>query len=187
MTEYLAWNEPDFDDDRQRAISWAKTALEDRFLILDTETTGLDARAEAIQIAVINQDGERAFESLIKPLNPIPSEAIAIHGITNKNVENAPSFLEIYQDLNLILSDKKTLIYNSAFDKKILRQQAIMNNLTPIKFESECVMNWYSQYCGNWNDYHCSYTWQRLPGGDHSAIGDCLATLAVIKEMACDK
>jgi hypothetical protein len=33
------------------------------------------------------------------------------------------------------------------------------------------------------NDYHQFYTWQKLPGGDHSALGDCLATLKVIKDM----
>ena len=26
--------------------------------------------------------------------------------------------------------------------------------------------------------------WQKLPGGDHSALGDCRATLAILHEMA---
>lgn len=29
-----------------------------------------------------------------------------------------------------------------------------------------------------------NYRYQRLPGGDHSALGDARATLAVIKRMA---
>jgi DNA polymerase-3 subunit epsilon len=45
-------------------------------------------------------------------------------------------------------------------------------------------MHWYSQWIGDWNDYHGNYKWQRLPGGDHSALGDCRATLAVLKQMA---
>jgi DNA polymerase-3 subunit epsilon len=28
------------------------------------------------------------------------------------------------------------------------------------------------------------FRWQKLPGGDHSAIGDARATLAVIRRMA---
>jgi len=29
-----------------------------------------------------------------------------------------------------------------------------------------------------------NYRWQRLPGGDHSALSDCLATLKVLQAMA---
>lgn len=29
-----------------------------------------------------------------------------------------------------------------------------------------------------------NYRWQRLPGGDHSALGDCWATLKVLQKMA---
>jgi DNA polymerase-3 subunit epsilon len=47
-------------------------------------------------------------------------------------------------------------------------------------------MQWYSQWVGEWNDYHQDYKWQRLPGGDHSALGDCKATLEVIRRMAAD-
>ncbi|MEM7803199.1 MAG: hypothetical protein AAF633_28675 [Chloroflexota bacterium] len=42
----------------------------------------------------------------------------------------------------------------------------------------------YSEYVGEWNSYRQSYKWQTLPAGDHSALGNCLATLGVIKEMA---
>jgi hypothetical protein len=45
-------------------------------------------------------------------------------------------------------------------------------------------MDWYSQFIGDWNDYYGSYCWQKLPGGDHSALGDCIATLEIIKLMA---
>jgi hypothetical protein len=47
-----------------------------------------------------------------------------------------------------------------------------------------CAMSNYASFVGEWNDYHGNYKWQRLPGGDHSAIGDCLATLELIKKMA---
>lgn len=45
-------------------------------------------------------------------------------------------------------------------------------------------MQWYSQFVGDWNDYYNNYRWQKLPSGDHSAIGDCRATLKVIEKMA---
>ena len=42
----------------------------------------------------------------------------------------------------------------------------------------------YAQFVGEWNPRHGDYRWQRLPSGDHSAIGDCRATLALIHKMA---
>ena len=182
--EYYDWDEPDYTTDRQRAVAWAKTVLEQPFLILDTETTGLDGSAEAIEIAVIDRDGVEVFNSRIKPLNPIPQSATTIHGTTNKDVENASSFFQIYLKLKSILESDSVIIYNSAFDRRILNQQCKLNNLPLIEFTTQCAMNWYSQYCGDWNEYYQSYTWQRLPGGDHSAFGDCQATLAVIRKMA---
>lgn len=182
--EYYDYDEPDYDADRQRAVAWAKTVLEQPFLILDTETTGLDDSAEAIEIAVIDRDGVEVFNSRIKPVNSIPQSAINIHGITNKDVENAPTFVEIYPKLKPILESDSVIIYNSAFDYRILNQQCKLNNLPPIELNTQCAMNWYSEYCGDWNEYYQSYTLQRLPGGDHSAFGDCQATLSVIKEMA---
>ena len=42
----------------------------------------------------------------------------------------------------------------------------------------------YAKFVGEWNNYHGNYRWQKLEGGDHSAAGDCLATLEVIRTMA---
>jgi DNA polymerase-3 subunit epsilon len=39
-------------------------------------------------------------------------------------------------------------------------------------------------FVGDWNDYHDNYKWHKLRGGDHSALGDCLATLELIRQMA---
>lgn len=184
---YEDYDEPDYDQDCKRAIRWAKTTLDQSFLIFDTETTGLSNFAEAIQIAIINQDGDKVFESLIKPLGKITPNAIAIYGIDNNSVKNAPQFKSVYSKLKTILEASKVLIYNAAFDQQILKQQCQLNSLSTINFNSECVMQWYSQYCGDWNDYYQNYKWQKLPGGDHTALGDCQATLAVIKEMANGK
>ncbi len=45
-------------------------------------------------------------------------------------------------------------------------------------------MNLYSVFVSAWNDYYNNFTWQKLPDGDHSVVGDCLATLKVIEKMA---
>lgn len=47
----------------------------------------------------------------------------------------------------------------------------------------ECAMVEYAAWWGDWDDYHGSYTWQRLNGG-HRALGDCLAVAERLVEMA---
>ena len=42
----------------------------------------------------------------------------------------------------------------------------------------------YARFIGEWASWKDDYKWQKLPGGDHTALGDCIATLNIIKEMA---
>lgn len=175
-----------FIKDKNKAIEWARKVLENRdeWVILDTETTG-SYDAEIVQICIINLEGKTILDSLVKPTILIPEEVISIHGITNEAVTNAPSFTDIYPLIIESLRDKKLLIYNINFDISILEYCCNLHNLPILELseESECVMRWYAQYYGEWSYYYKSYKWQPL-NGEHNAIGDCLATLALIKEMA---
>jgi DNA polymerase III subunit epsilon len=174
--------------DKNRGIEWAKKQLEtEEWVILDTETTGL-YNAEIVQIGIINHKGKIVLDSLVKPTIDIPEEAIAIHGITNEVVANAPSFPEIYSHIVEALASKKVLIYNANFDISILNYCCELHNLPLLELSkrSECVMEWYAQYCGEWSKYYGDYKWQPLCG-EHNAIGDCLATLALIRKMASSK
>ena len=42
----------------------------------------------------------------------------------------------------------------------------------------------YNIYVGEWNYLYDNIKWQKLPGGDHSAIGDCKATLELLRKIA---
>ncbi len=73
----------------QRANQW----LDNDYLFIDTETTGLGDDAEIVEICIIDSHGFIMLNTLIKPTKPIPDEAIAIHGITNEMVAFAPAGL----------------------------------------------------------------------------------------------
>lgn len=63
-----------------------------RWLIVDTETTGLGPGAEIVELgAVVMQEGEvvERRNVLVRPRRPIPAEASAIHGIYDRHVANA--------------------------------------------------------------------------------------------------
>ncbi|MGW7244638.1 hypothetical protein [Streptomyces sp. NPDC054804] len=42
----------------------------------------------------------------------------------------------------------------------------------------EDAMEPYAAWVGEWSDYWGDYVWQRLPGGDNRALGDCIAVVA---------
>jgi DNA polymerase III epsilon subunit-like protein len=46
--------------------------IESDFVILDTETTGLDAWVEIVEFFIIGPHGNILFDSLIKPIGRIP-------------------------------------------------------------------------------------------------------------------
>jgi DNA polymerase-3 subunit epsilon len=47
-----------------------------------------------------------------------------------------------------------------------------------------CAMQKYAAYTGQLNTNGRGYRMQKLQGGDHSALGDCAATLRLIQHMA---
>ncbi len=173
--------------DREKATFWARSLLERLdWVLLDTETTGLSPMDEIVQIAVLAPDGETLMDTLIHPTRPIPLEATQIHGITDAEVKDAPLFPEIFDRLKEITAGKSIVIYNASFDMRLIRQSLAKYDrpFSGIEDEQvECAMLQYSAWYGAlWPGG--GYKWQRLRGGDHTALGDCRATLAVIRRMA---
>lgn len=181
-------------DDRQAAQNWARSVMSNpNTVILDTETTGLDSSAEIVEIAAINTAGVTLFNSLVRPTKPIPLAASRIHGITDDRIEMecAPTWLFIEPKLVQVLLGSMLIIYNADYDMRLIyqtyRAAGVALDPPPLVVAPhaiDCAMRWYSQYVGEWNEFYGNYRWQRLPEGDHSALGDCRATLAVLKRMA---
>lgn len=187
--------------DKRAAARWAANFLKDpNNLILDTETTGLDNAAQIVEIAIINTLGETVFNSLVKPTIPIPPDVTAIHGITNEEAATAPTWTEIDAQIFSILMTAPTItIYNAAYDLRLIWQtRTTAHNLPPApviywddygdgmdrpQLKIRCAMERYAKWFGEWSSYYNSYKWQRLNGG-HRALGDCLAVLGLLKEMA---
>lgn len=175
--------------DQDRARAWAAKLLADpHTLILDIETTGLHGTAEIVQIAIITVGGQILLDTLVKPTQPIPTDATMIHHITDSDVQGAPTFAELAPTLRELLSGATVVIYNADFDTRLMEQSAAAQQL-PIELpifagEYTCAMEMYSQWVGQWSSYHHTYRWQKLPGGDHSALGDARACLKALQMMA---
>ncbi|MFB6287159.1 MAG: 3'-5' exonuclease, partial [Candidatus Bipolaricaulia bacterium] len=57
---------------QQNCSQTARQWLDRAPLFLDTETTGIDERAEICEIAVVAADGTSLVDTLVRPTGPIP-------------------------------------------------------------------------------------------------------------------
>lgn len=173
---------------RDAAILWARDLVgRGEWVILDTETTGLDETARVVQIGILSPLGRPLLDALIDPGETIPASAMAIHGITNADVMMAPSIETFAEVLEKLLRWNTVIVYNADYDSRLLVQStAHVPDLQQVVWRADyqCAMQWYASYQGVWNPRTSNYKWPKLPAGDHSAIGDCRATLKIIHEMA---
>ncbi|MBL7137494.1 MAG: 3'-5' exonuclease [Bacteroidales bacterium] len=95
---------------------------------IDLETTGIKVAADRIvEICILRAepDGSTSIKTLrINPEMEIPWEAIAIHGITNEDVKDCPTFRQVAHDLARFLDTCDLAGYNSNhFDIPLLVEE----------------------------------------------------------------
>jgi DNA polymerase-3 subunit epsilon len=120
---------PSLSDNKTNAIDKASQILINRPLYLDTETTGIEKTSEIVEIAIVDDDGNQLFQSLVKPSKPIPASAMAIHGITNQMVAGSPTFPILWQKIRPLFGNQMIGAYNSEFDVSIINQSYTVYHL----------------------------------------------------------
>lgn len=96
--------------------------------VFDLETTGTNVASDRIVeicIIKINPDGnEQVLIQRINPGIPIPPEATAVHGISNEDVANEPTFSEAGSKIAMFLNNADLAGYNSnKFDIPLLVEE----------------------------------------------------------------
>jgi len=120
-----------------------------RLVYYDTETTGLKAeRDRIVEIAAYDPLNERYFEALVNPGCPIPSEASAIHKITDEMVAAAPGFALVSQDFVEFCRGDVILIAhnNDNFDVHFLRHEFLRNELQMPEWKFLDSLKWARRY-----------------------------------------
>lgn len=179
---------------RAKSIAWAcEAAVDERTVYLDTETTGFGPKAEIVDIAVVAADGSVLLDTLIKPERRIPAEVIAVHGITNDDVRQAPRWNEVYSDVRDALHDRRVVVYNVNFDRQMVMQSCEYYALDAPGSDWDCAMKRYAGFHGTWDGRKKWFSFVKLekavltfgakPGG-HRAAADALACRAVVLGMA---
>lgn len=180
---------------RQQAVQSARQVIAQKPVFLDTETTGLDKSDEIVEITIIDNAGSVLLNSLVRPSQPIPLDAMNIHGITNEMVSKAPAWPILWQQARPLLAGKTIVAYNSDFDQRLMQQsharyqQPWRDRL--IFFD---LLKLYAQFRGEWDSYRRSWRYYSLDQAGkfsnivlpntHRATADTLLTRELLLYIA---
>lgn len=93
-----------------------------REIVFDTETTGLspaggDRIVEIGCVEMINRcETGREFHAYFHPERAMPSEAEAVHGLSERFLSDKPRFHEKVEDLLAFIGDSPLIAHNAGFD-----------------------------------------------------------------------
>jgi DNA polymerase-3 subunit epsilon/CBS domain-containing protein len=97
--------------------------------VIDTETTSLDpARARIVEIAAVRLvrgriASEKPFHRLVRPDEPVPAAAVAVHHIDDGKLAYAPAFREVWPDLLTFIGGVVVIGHTVGFDFAVLKQE----------------------------------------------------------------
>ena len=156
--------------------------------VFDLETTGTNIGSDRIieiSIIKIHPDGkEQVFTQRLNPLIPIPAEATAVHGITNEDLVNEPTFAEVGTRISEFLNNCDFAGYNSnKFDVPMLVEEFLRANI-PFEFKGRRLVDvqniFHKMEPRTLRAAYKFYCKKELKNA-HSAEADARATLDILK------
>lgn len=100
-------------------------------IVLDTETTGLDyTRERIIEFAAVRLENGKIkdeFQTLINPKQHIRKSSMAIHGISEEMVKDAPTEAEVLPQILEFIGDYPIVAHNAIFDYSFLNEACLRN------------------------------------------------------------
>tara|TARA_B100000963_G_C22635563_1_gene677400 strand:- start:4863 stop:5579 length:717 start_codon:yes stop_codon:yes gene_type:complete len=115
-----------------------------KYIILDTETTGLEVKDghRVIEIgAVVLNDRKKTdshFHTYLNPSRLIDEEATKVHGITNADLEDQPFFEDVAEEFIEFVDGSTLVIHNAPFDLGFLNHELTLASSKYPKLEEIC-------------------------------------------------
>ena len=165
-----------------------------REIVLDTETTGLDAKGadRIIEIACVEMVNHFPtsvhYHCLIDPERDVPTEAFNVHGISTASLAGKPKFAGIAVEFLDFIGDAPLIIHNAGFDigflnaelqragKQLLSMDRVVDTLMLARRKHPGGPNSLDALCKRYN----VDTSKRVK---HGALIDCELLAAVYLEL----
>ena len=161
-------------------------------VVLDTETTGLDARvARIVQIGAVRIHGTRIdeadrFDALVHPQVPIPPETTKVHGISDADVAGARSFSQIEPEFSAFIGKSILIGHTLSYDLAMLKREYGLAD-KPWRDHRMLDVRWLARVAAPTlahYDLDGLCAWLSITvEGRHTALGDALATAKVFAAL----
>lgn len=162
-----------------------------RFYVGDTETTGLPGKGGKVcEIAWLEIDeGFNVLDtvrSLINPEHPIPADMSAIHGITDKHVDSAPTIDEFMDGFMFVNAEGESVLvaHNAPFDIQFF--QPYMPNLIGTVCTLKMARAFLKDAPNNKLQtlkFHLDLEADVAHHEAHTALADCKVTLELLRYL----
>lgn len=169
-------------------------------VFLDTETTGLGANDQVVQVAVVDENLKTLYSSYVShektPMNP---SAQRVHNIPTSVLASAPRWPQVWKDLRNVLDNATEIVaYNAEFDlDKLTQTAALYDQMFPpdIAAKFRCAMGTTRKHLGpppnarypnqNWSLRnalaHLQIDTANCPA--HDAVGDAYALALLVSAL----
>jgi ATP-dependent DNA helicase DinG len=156
-----------------------------RYAVIDLETTGFSpVRDRVVEMACVlieNRVIVDHWSTLVDPQQPIPSYATRIHGITDADVVNAPSFELAQRQLYRRCRRTTVVAHNAAFDLAFLPMLHRLPSLCTVRLARRAfpnAPNYKNQTLRTYLELDRDPALAAFPA--HRALGDAIVTANIL-------
>ncbi len=116
--------------------------MDNKEIILDTETTGLDTRDghRIVEIGCIEIENfvptKKTFHCYLNPERKVSEQAFKVHGYSDEFLSKQKKFSEVVDEFLEFIDGKKLVIHNAKFDISHINNELMMLNRNKINFEN---------------------------------------------------
>jgi DNA polymerase-3 subunit epsilon len=159
--------------------------LNERALVIDTETIGTGPTVEVIEIAIGDLDGSILLESLVRPVfNRLPP--LSKHArFERESFADAPYWVDLWPKIAALIDRKLLVAYNASFDRRALMAMMSRHAQTSSERGWRCAMQAVKQTIGTRKSLTLGEACAHfgLEGGNHRASRDVQATCRLLQAL----
>ncbi|HST50393.1 MAG TPA: 3'-5' exonuclease [Pyrinomonadaceae bacterium] len=157
----------------------------DRSLIIDTETVGVGATIEIVEIALGDCEGNVVYHSLVRPVfNGLPRSTKG-QRFDRGEFGLAPYWSEVWEQIESLVADKLLIAYNASFDCRAMAAERARHRQRSTERGWRCAMQLVKRVAGTKRNLTLAEVCSRygLEAGNHRADRDVLATWRLLKTL----
>jgi DNA polymerase-3 subunit epsilon len=162
-----------------------------RFAVIDLEASSTKPRNRIMEVAVLilEDDGTEmrlldSYSSLVNPEVAVPENILELTGITQEELETAPKFFELAEDLEMMTRDCTIVAHNVEFDFGLLREEFEKLG-TDFPRKTKCTQELAKQHYAELGNYDLKSLCELLDidlDFNHRAMDDALACAELFKK-----